>query len=385
MPQLWPFKPQGSVTEVLEWKTDVMRAKAAEQRVALRTLPRRSWQYKYLMTDLEYSAARAMIREAETFYAPDWTQQEAVHSVLQADGVVNPGANIDVIADSFTLSNVNIGAQVMLWESDTNYEVVTVNSVGADRINALAVVNSYTAAKLIPIFASHCPQGISAARRSDGLNATKATFIAYENLDLGASSFTTYRGHDLMSDIPVVSSGTLSEGSDWLLETFDNGSGLPVHLRQSDYMDMSFSMRWNVHTRAESQTIRKWLHSRRGKQKAFWMSSNGKDLAPAADISGTTITVANLAGLALLGRVGAFDIEVKETSGTKYQRQVTNLSAGAGTVDMTIDSTLTLPLANIERISLLRCGRFDADRIEIEHSPPHQMAVKVQCVEVPVP
>jgi hypothetical protein len=40
MPRLWPFPVRHPVTEVLEWNTDTMITEAAEQRIALRTVPR---------------------------------------------------------------------------------------------------------------------------------------------------------------------------------------------------------------------------------------------------------------------------------------------------------------------------------------------------------
>src|SRR6056297_1965603 len=35
----WPFPAQTPITEVLEWSTDVLVTEAAEQRIALRTVP----------------------------------------------------------------------------------------------------------------------------------------------------------------------------------------------------------------------------------------------------------------------------------------------------------------------------------------------------------
>ena len=36
----WPFPVRQPVTEVLEWNTDTLITEAAEQRIALRTVPR---------------------------------------------------------------------------------------------------------------------------------------------------------------------------------------------------------------------------------------------------------------------------------------------------------------------------------------------------------
>jgi hypothetical protein len=145
-------------------------------------------------------------------------------------------------------------------------------------------------------------------------------------------------------------------------------------------------MRWHEFTRTAIWDLRKWLHTRRGRQTAFWLSSRGKDLTPAAGISGTTITVFS----DIVSRPAPFDIDITDTSGNSSYRQVSDSVAGSPvngrpTVDLTINSTLTLSLPEIKQISYMRCARFDADRIELEHRASAGTAVQVPCIEVPVP
>ena len=120
------------------------------------------------------------------------------------------------------------------------------------------------------------------------------------------------------------------------------------------------------------------------------MSSYGKDFELAVSVSGTTATVYDFDGIIGLGRSSVFDVEFKSTDGTSYYRRVLSTSIGTPissrtTINMTIDSSLTLTLANTERVSLLRCVRFDADRIELQHQANAGTAVQVPIIEVPVP
>lgn len=121
-------------------------------------------------------------------------------------------------------------------------------------------------------------------------------------------------------------------------------------------------------------------------QKAFWLSSHGSDLTLAATIgaSDTVITVDKPTGMNTLSRTD-FDIEVLN-GGTSYYRRVTGVATNTtDTLDLTIDSSLGVEVANPNRISYLRCARFNADRIEIIHRAKGGMSVAVPCIEIPVP
>ena len=92
----------------------------------------------------------------------------------------------------------------------------------------------------------------------------------------------------------------------------------------------------------------------------------------------------------VLIRSAPFDIEIKAKDGTSYYRQVTSWADGTPvgtrpTADLTIDSTVTLALGDLSRISILTCSRFDSDRIEFSHEAGVGVTVAIPCREVPVP
>ena len=378
MSQVWPFPQRSELIESLEWLTDVFRAKSAEQRIALRTAPRRVFNLSHLLSDYEYSAARAMLREATTFYCPDWGQSVNV-------GAVAAGSSV-VLGD---IDYTDIDSAAMLWESPALFEqvAITITSNGAV---ATTVVNTYTNARLIPLWLAYAPEGLSTSRSPGQINECSIAFQVYENTDLGLSTYAQYRSHDILPTCPIIGPGSFDESVVWPVSSFDNDSGNPYYLRNRDIPDESFQMRWHEFTRQGIYELRQWLHSRRGRQKVFWMSSRGKDFEPAISIAGTTVTIYALDGILGLGRVDPFDIDITDTSGASVYRRVSVASTGTpiggrATINMTIDTTLTLALANIQRISLLRCVRFNADRIELQHAAAGGVAVQVPVIEVSEP
>ena len=371
--RVWPFKPLTPLTESLEWATDIFRAKASEQRIALRVNPRRVFQMSHFMRDAKANYARTLIRNAQAdggFLVPDWTQVDNV-------GAVAPGTAVNIPVQ---LESVYYGERALLWESETNFESLDItwdsNGITAD------VSRNYSNAVVMPLWLGDTPDGLTLSRRGSDINTATIGFVLTDDNDLSSSSYSTYRGHDVIPDCPVISSGSFEESIGFPLSTFSAPAGDVKYLRARDLPDNTFQMRWHEFSRDDVFTLRQWLHSRRGRQKAFWLSSYAKDYEPVT-ISGTNVTVYN----DILTRPAGFDIEIV-SAGVSYYRQALSLSAGTPvggrpTVDITVDSSV--PVSSAERISNLLCARFDADRIDMRHQAKAGTIVQVPCREVPVP
>jgi hypothetical protein len=143
-------------------------------------------------------------------------------------------------------------------------------------------------------------------------------------------------------------------------------------------------MRWLETSKTAQGDLLDWIASRYGRQKSFWASTFSKDLEPAAAISGTTVRVFN----DVLARPFGYHIDITARDGTRYYRQVTAAAAGSlvdgrATVDLTIDGSVTLALADIARISYLHLVRFESDRAEYNYSAPNVLRLAMNCIEVP--
>lgn len=376
---IWPFPPGPELIEELQWATDVIRAKSAEQRISLRSAPRRTFQLSHTLHDHQYSHARSLIREAhggDGFLVPDWGQSTYL-------GAVAAGSNVPV-----DLSDVDIDDTAILWQSADTFESVTLSTdSGGTTIDTVA--GNYTSARLLPLWPAYSPDGLTASRGAARYSRLSIAMETDDNRDLSVTPAVGYRSLDVLDACPVIASGELDESIAWPVTAFDNPTGISRFMRRRSMPDMNSIMRWHLFTRAEQFALRGWLHYRRGRQKAFWMSSRGKDLEPADNITATTVIVFALPGLTGLGRTEAFDIEVK-TASTSHYRRVTGLTAGTpvggrSTINMTIDSSMSVSLAAIERISYLRCTRLDADRIELLHQAAGGMSVQVPMIEIPTP
>ena len=86
MPRLWPFPVRHPVTEVLEWNTDTMITEAAEQRIALRTVPRSILTFMHLLdaTGLTRAAELARAGLVDTWTVPLWHMARPAASAVDA-------------------------------------------------------------------------------------------------------------------------------------------------------------------------------------------------------------------------------------------------------------------------------------------------------------
>ena len=384
--EIWPYKPRDELLETLVWATDVFRAKSGEQRIALRTVPRRQFTLSHTLTDYEYTGARALIRTAQSadgFLVPDWAQAIAL-------GSVSPDSSYAAVADA---SEYDFGDTALLWESIDNYEQVTVEyDSNGGALVLVDVTGTYTDARVMPLWQADATDGLDSNRIGVRLNNVSIEFEIVENTSLAATSQPQYRSMDVMPDCPILAGG-VQETIGWPTSVIDNSLSSPEYLRQRDIPDVVYLLRWHLSTRTEMWTNRTWLHARRGRQKAFWLSSFGKDYELSSIPDTTTLKIFALPGKDGIGYETQFDIEVKSTDGTSYYRRVTAAAAGLpvdgrDTINLTIDSALSLTLGEVDRISILRSTRFNADRIELLHrAGPSGIytQVSIPCTEIEEP
>jgi len=376
--RVWPFKPISPVLDIQSWFTDVFRAKSSEQRIRLRASPARILQYSYLLDDYDLSYAQALLRAnqgADGFYVPDWTQADAVGGLTSGSGVVVP---VDI-------SDRVYSDEALVWQSPAENERVAV-AADSNGLTIDTLVNSYTNATVLPLWYGDAPEGIEADKLGAWRNSLAIGFVLDGAEPYGGSSYTQYRGLDVVPDCPVLAGG-LGVGYTQELSSFGNGVGNTEYIRQRDLAEVTFELRWKKFTSEEHAVLRDWVATRYGRLCAFWVTSSSKDLEPAAEINGTTVTVFN----DVIVRDPVYHLEILVNDGTRYYRQVTASASGTEingreTADLTIDGSITsLSVASIKRISYLYCARFDSDRVEYEFTAPGILTLVMPCREVPEP
>jgi len=376
---VWPFVPQTEHKEEMEWKTDIISSFRGEQRLALREAPRQSFSYDFLLNEYQFSKAKAITTQwAHRVYGiPVWSESTFV-------GAVASGTS-SILLDT-TNSDYRENDIVILWESDTKFEAIQTLDIPADRVNLkLATENTYSNAYIIPLRFARTLQGMSYRRSSTNYIETTGTFLVTDNKDIAAGiGYDVYLGEDVIPQQTIIL-GSLSEKISRAVDLFDNGSGpIEVDIRNA-WVNSILSITFDTLTREERWEARKWIHSRRGKQKSFWLPSWNPDLTVLEDVGTASSSITCLPiGYALYYSLK--DIMFQLNNGDRYYNRILSASTDIdGNEVLSLSSNLgfDLVVAEVDFICFMSHVRFNSDNISISHGNAGRASLIIPVIETP--
>lgn len=378
--KIWPFIPQHGVDEVLEWKTDVLRARDKEQRVMLRNAPRQFLSYTFLMDEHTLSKARALAYGwgGRQFGVPVWTEVIFVGVVSSSD---------TSIAVDTTSSEYDAGGQVLIWQDDSNYTEATIASITGSQLNLSGPVGeNFTAAYVCPLRVGKMVDGFSLQRGPNASIKGSVEFRVEDNSAYAAASgFPTLLGLEILTDTMYYLGGA-DEKIIREVDVMDNLTGKVYTPFRYTRSDQAFYVGFSLQTRTDIKRIRSWFHTLKGRLTPFWLISQAADLTLTSDVGASDTSI----GVKSIGYEENYTqtaIRILRTNGVATYHRVTSGST-VGSVDfLTLSAAagVAATVGNTESISFMRCVRLDSDRIEFSHQENHYASIKVPCIEVPVP
>lgn len=376
---LWPFIPQTKHQESLEWKTDVIPSFNNEQRIALRSAPRQSISYDFQLDPRQFSRAKAISTQwAHRVYGvPVWAEATRV-------GALSAGA-MSILLDTSD-ADYRDADLVAIWESDEKYEAVETTTIAAGQINLkLGVVGDYTAAYVMPVRFARTRDGMSFNRGAHLVTTAKASFQVTSNKDIGAATgWPTHRGKDVLTERTVLV-GDLSERISRAVEEFDNGSG-PISVDPvNSWVRATKTVTFDTLTRAERWAMRQWVHSRRGKQKGFWLPSWNTDFEILLDVGELTASL-TIRPIGYPTYYGVKDIMIALKNGTLvFARVIGGVTGTDGNEVLGLDAAIGTAFlaADVDFACFMSHVRFDSDRIDIKHDSAGRATMSVAVVETP--
>jgi len=206
------------------------------------------------------------------------------------------------------------------------------------------------------------PLSVSRRRQSDGI--LSATFTLLDGADLVASVGPQYLGHDVLLD-PSLLRQPLQSTLLRAVEYVDNGFG-PIAVESArDLVQRGETISLHDYGPAARWARRRWLWSRRGRQRSFWLPTWGWEFKMRAAMTsgGTLLRVAPFADLT--GYVGRH-IMLDLPSGPLW-REITGAVADGADHRLSIAAPgVPVPIAT--PVHWLSHVRLDADRVEIGHN-----------------
>jgi hypothetical protein len=381
MPELWPFPAAQEITEVLEWRTDVLQSQAGEQRIALRSRPREIVTFQHRCDALGMARVAELVRAGFVgeWGVPLW------HLALQPTADVAQGAT--EIAVDTSVADFRVWDAVAIAVDGREASVTQIASVEADRLilveplatqlPAATVAATRIAVASVRLGLLTAPVEIARRRQNDGM--VTATFLLRDAPDLSAPVMPTYLGHPVQTD-PSLTRSAITASLRRAVEYVDNGFG-PVAVEPlRDLLERGEAITLKAQGASERWALRRWLWLLRGRQASFWLPTWGRELQlRAAMSSGSTLMrVAPITDLA--GYIGRA-ILLEMPSGFRF-RTITAAVPDGADHRLTLSSSLGEPVASWTKVHFLTLVRSDADRIEIRHGAVAS-EVTLPVVEVP--
>ncbi|WP_165054129.1 hypothetical protein, partial [Paragemmobacter kunshanensis] len=225
-PPLWPFPATQEITEVLEWRTDVLQSQAGEQRIALRTRPREIVTFQNRCDALGMARAAELARAGfvDEWRVPLW------HMAVQPSADVAQGAS--EIAVDTGVADFRAGDAVAIAVDAHEASLAEIADIEADRLilveplsaqlPAVTVAAQRVSIAPVRVGVLSAPVEIARRRQSDGM--ITATFLLRDAPDLTASVMPTYLGRLVQTD-PSLTRSPITASLRRAVEYVDNGFG----------------------------------------------------------------------------------------------------------------------------------------------------------------
>lgn len=417
---VWSFRPNWSegVLESLEWLTEVMSSPTgAEQRVALRITPRRSFEFTVNPWKEDRSFYDHMISAfgASDWYLPVWHDVELLSEPVSAGTTVLP---IDGQYREFFASN----PAVILGESAMQSEAIEVKKLTNTTIEfKTPIQNNWPAgSRLYPALKSRLrEQPASIKKLSDRVAQTSMAFyvdgpnvLKGDNTGWGflwgfvwggsthgkpwyirtgwgrgwsydwggttAFPLPMFEGYPVVVEHPNEANN-LTTGFSRILKEIDNDVGL---IRRLDTAGRAFSNQQYekiMRQRMDHATYRAFLYYLKGQLVPLWLPTFYEDfrlVEPA--VSGNDFLIVKNTGFTVSGgpRPGREIISVETWGGDPIFRRVISSGFVGSNEILTLDSPLDtdIPLSSFRKISFMELNRLTQDRVEITHHTSAQGA-----------
>lgn len=368
----WTVLPDWSsgITETLAWLTDVGESvNGSQARIPLRGDPRRQWEAGYIAYGTDRQLAESLLygAAARQYVVPVWWDGDVLTTTL---GAGSPSIPLATAGRDYAP-----GAQVLLWGSPTNYELVEVASVATNAVTlANPTVNIWPAGTRVwPCRTAALTDTPQLTRKNDRLIESTIRFEAREPCDWTAiAPATIYAGYPVL-EVRPNETDDLSAQYARKLVTLDNQIALPD---VDDFSGLAWptqSHAWLLQGRADQAAHRSLLYFLAGRGQPVWVPSWQDDVTLTGPVASnaTTLNVA-WAGIAryLTLSPGRRRLRIELTNGTVLYRAVTAAAeVGQQSENLALDAALGVAVApaQVRAISWMMLATLAADSVEIQH------------------
>lgn len=377
---LWPFVPDVGFIEKMKWKTDVITAVNAEQRIANRLAPRQSFDQSFLLDQQQFSRAKAIASQwgDKVYGVPVWSEMTYLVNGLTIGQTV--------ISFDTSFADYRQGGYALIWESDKKFSIVEITELLSNQITIRTPLESnFGRCYVLPTRFGRAFDGVSFSRSGNTNIFAKAMFDITDNIDLAnEGSFVTYRSKPVLTDRSIVI-GDIAEKMYRVTEYFDNGQG-PIEVEASkNWSTFQQTISFAKKSPEDIWKLRQWLHARRGRQKSFWLPSWNKDLVILDNVAAdSTSLVVSAIGYPLYYTTK--DIMIVLKNGNRiFARIIAGQDASEGEELLVLSAVIgtAFNASDVNFVSFLSHVRLDTDEVSFTHDYKGLVKTSINVTETP--
>jgi len=380
MNNIWMFSPQRGFKEVLEWKTEILSAKSADQTISLRTIPRTEFTFDYIFDLYEIETATEMIRQhnGSQIRVPFWQYSERIGSLTALDA--------SFYVDT-TMSPYKTGSEILVVEHDgSQFEVLTISTFTDTIINTAAtpLVNSYTSAFVMPLYAMYIKDGFDYKKYASGYITGGITFFSAEGYTTTEENNYPALSLSFFVGDKSISSSSVQEKQYRENVLFDNISGLINQEQKKTYPASRTKFDKLLNSKMKIFEFKKWCNFVKGKSTSFYTPRWTKDFEITRDIETASPYVYIRKGKFFDNEYIGY-ISVVLNDGTISNFNITLIESFDADEDrLTIDSNagVNITYTDVHMCTRIIKSRLNTDRIEIKHMHNDLAECSMSLIEV---
>ncbi|WP_310601432.1 hypothetical protein [Desulfobulbus sp.] len=365
MPHNW----EDGLAESLAWKTEVMIAfDRTEQRVQLRTMPRRAWDLRLLVAG---DARRKLetwlsLRKTRRLFTPVWRDESRLNAPIAA------GESVAYL-DRPALFDFAIDRWLAVYDSWDRFEIRRVTGIGAGYV-AVDSPFEFDWPAHSPVAPGRYGVALSQRRVSRFTEEVADWRLRFEALNESLmpamEAPDTYRTLPVCPFVPPWHDDEETMDNKWV--RLDNDTGALEFDIQSLEPVLVRNARFLLIGRLNIDQFLRFLFYCAGRLAPFWLpaTDRGFELAAPAQAGATTIDIDNIAyEYGLSGSAAHTDLELIATDGTRIRRRITGVETlPTGQERLTLDGALSIDIsaASLNRCAWLQLCRLDADEIDLK-------------------
>ncbi len=379
------------VEETIEFLTDVLKAYSdAEQRRAIRSIPRRAVKYRALTLNARDAAGMESLVwgwQHQPYGVPWWPDAQPLTADVAAGAFSIPVETAD--------RQFAVGGLLAIWRDEYTFESLAIASVSAHAVT----VDSPTqyawkggpGTRVIPVFLCRLPASVTVSRHSSEIDQIDLSFIG-ESAQMApapTSSPAEFMGSEVLEIPPNWESAPLKRTYKRSLVTIDPKVGPIQVIDKGGTALVGQEFPWWLDTHPVVTSFRAFILRRMGQFNPFWVPTWDQDLLLAEDVgsadTGITIKSEFYSRFFFPNEARRFVAFIPaDLSGNVYAKITGAEDNGDGTETLTLQAPTGKAFAmGATMISFLTLARLAKDSVAIKWSSTDHADAVLELVEVP--